>query len=422
MGVVSKIKSKFQNPSYAVPLSFVSAAVVRGGGAFWLILLNYLVVRYLGAEESGKFFIYLSFCYIASRFMLFGLETFLSKHIGENKYVLPKVFNLFLSINVIFFIVFIFIRNFSFSFISEQPIPYSVYFSSVLFAVVILFSNLLIRLRITKLSILMSTALFQSLFCFLIFLENENNISASLNNLFLSLLLAVLISILLLGTLKSNVVSRSSKLLNRSQINECFSYGTYNLLLVLVNWGAIFVASFSLSSEDVAVLNVSQRLANLISFIMIAANFVVTPRFAKFFFDRNPMGIQELCRNSQRVILPISIFFVVIFTFFSSDILSFFAKSYSEEHQVLLILTFAQLISVLCGFVAVILNMCGHENILRNISLGTTCVTLLGVHLFSDSYGVTGAALGIFIGVSLQNIIASYYVYRKLAVLSFKFW
>ena len=85
-------------------------------------------------------------------------------------------------------------------------------------------------------------------------------------------------------------------------------------------------------------------------------------------------------------------------------------------------MTFAQLISVLCGFVAVILNMCGHENILRNISLGTTCVTLLGVHLFSDSYGVTGAALGIFIGVSLQNIIASYYVYRKLAVLSFKFW
>ncbi|WP_315983514.1 hypothetical protein [Aliamphritea spongicola] len=47
-----------------------------------------------------------------------------------------------------------------------------------------------------------------------------------------------------------------------------------------VQWGSQLVAGIFISPEDLALLSVAQRIANLVSFVLIALNLVVSPKFS----------------------------------------------------------------------------------------------------------------------------------------------
>jgi O-antigen/teichoic acid export membrane protein len=83
---------------------------------------------------------------------------------------------------------------------------------------------------------------------------------------------------------------------------------------------------------------------------------------------------------------------------------------------VFIILIFGQVINVITGAVAMLLNMTGHEKEMRTIMLKSLFITAVLFIVLTGLIGVFGAAISISVGLILQNSLASWRVRSLLNI------
>tara|TARA_R110002095_G_scaffold53761_1_gene46540 strand:- start:105 stop:689 length:585 start_codon:yes stop_codon:yes gene_type:complete len=190
----------------------------------------------------------------------------------------------------------------------------------------------------------------------------------------------------------------------------------------MVQWSGQFMAGAYVSSEALAQLAVAQRTAMLSSFILIAVNLVVAPRFAKLYRDNDMAQLESLAIKSVKLIGLFALPVIGAMLVFPSFLMSLFGAEFTEGAALLQILAIGQFINAMTGSVGFLLMMSGHERDMRNVTLISGTLALLFTWFLTAQFGIVGAAIGTAIAVATQNLLAVYFVKKRLGFNTLAVW
>ncbi len=179
---------------------------------------------------------------------------------------------------------------------------------------------------------------------------------------------------------------------------------------------SILIAGLFLSNGDLGLFKVAERVALLISFILLVINAVFPPRFAKLYHQGDMQGLSRLARKGAILGLLMAAPLLAVCLCFPRWVLGWFGPEFGDASLLLRILAVAQLVNVATGSVGYLLNMTGHEKLMRNIALVCNVSGVLLLFLVLPVFGVLGAAVSLAIVISSQNIVALVFVWRKLRI------
>jgi O-antigen/teichoic acid export membrane protein len=189
-----------------------------------------------------------------------------------------------------------------------------------------------------------------------------------------------------------------------------------------VLWSGQFMAGAYVSSDALAQLAVAQRTAILSSFILIAINLVVAPRFANLYRNNEMLALEHLAIKSVKLITLFALPVIGGMLIFPSFLMSLFGAEFVEGAALLQILAVGQFINAITGSVGFLLMMSGHERDMRNISLISGFSAMFLAWFLTAQFGIIGAATGTAIAVATQNLLAVYFVKKRLGFNTLAVW
>lgn len=189
-----------------------------------------------------------------------------------------------------------------------------------------------------------------------------------------------------------------------------------------VQWSGQFIAGVWVEPEQIAQLAVAQRTAMLVTFILMAVNLVVAPRFADLYKQGKHKELESLALVSVKLMVLFALPIVLMMLVFSEFLMGLFGDGFQGGSHLLQILAIGQFINVVTGSVGYLLTMSGHEKDMRNTSLISGPIALaLGFSLI-PVFGATGAAVTTAIAIATQNLIAVWWVRRRLGFNTLAVW
>lgn len=194
------------------------------------------------------------------------------------------------------------------------------------------------------------------------------------------------------------------------------------LIAQLIQWSSQLIAGIWVEPADLARLAMAQRTAMLTSFVLLAVNLVVAPRFASMHQDNDLAGIQELALSSTRLMTLLTLPVVLIMIFFPGLLMGFFGDDFVAGTYLLRILVVGQLINVITGPVNNLLIMTGNADSMKSTMIMAGLIVVGCALILIPLYGVIGAAIATALAVSAQNLIAVWYVRRRLSINIFTAW
>jgi O-antigen/teichoic acid export membrane protein len=253
----------------------------------------------------------------------------------------------------------------------------------------------------------------------LILLSNAIGLNILPDHIYPSLFLIVLFLLLAVSSriaiLRQNITSLSfeEKSVFKASLFDYFVPGSMHYL---IQWGGVLTMSFFLSSESVGIFSVTQRASYLVNFILIVMNSIVPPRFAVLYKKNKIKEIEELAIKSSTFMAIFGTIIAACIGLFSTHLFGFLGVE--ESTYVLYVLIAGQLINVSTGSVSLLLNMTGHEKVMKNVMFFSAFISVLLLMILVPLLGMLGGAVALSIGLSCQNILATYKVYKILGVKS----
>jgi O-antigen/teichoic acid export membrane protein len=208
----------------------------------------------------------------------------------------------------------------------------------------------------------------------------------------------------------------------RSLLSSCGPLWIVVFMSQMVEWSGQFMAGAYVDSEALAQLAVAQRTAILSSFILIAVNLVVAPRFAKLYRDNDMVKLESLAIKSVKLISLFALPVIGVMLVFPAFLMGLFGSEFSEGALLLQILAIGQFVNAITGSVGFLLMMSGHERDMRNVTLISGTLALLLTWFLTAQFGIVGAAVGTAIAVATQNLLAVYFVKKRLGFNTLAVW
>lgn len=160
----------------------------------------------------------------------------------------------------------------------------------------------------------------------------------------------------------------------------------------------------------------AQRLANLLSLVLVGTNQVSGPMIAR---DWHAGRKEELQKTITAVVVftaTTSVLGLFFFGVFGSWMLNQFDPSYRNVYWALIALAFGQLVNSACGPNGNLLNLAGEERSLLKVSVITGVLNIIFTALGAYYGGVIWAALGSAMATVLWNVWATHLCARKLNI------
>lgn len=198
--------------------------------------------------------------------------------------------------------------------------------------------------------------------------------------------------------------------------SSCMPLYAIALMNLALNWLPFLLLSVWGTKAEVGIFGAAFRTAMLISFILVAVNSIVAHRFAAFCRSGDHAKLDLLARQSTKLLFVSSLPFLALFVLAPSYLMGFFGKDFTGGALVLSILAAGQFVNVATGSVGQLLVMSGNERLLRNnlfIAFVLNCVLNLAL---IPRYGMTGAAVATAVSISVQNIRASFIVWKTIKI------
>lgn len=191
---------------------------------------------------------------------------------------------------------------------------------------------------------------------------------------------------------------------------------------LIITWFPLLMLGVWESNESVGIYSVAYRVAMFTGFIFIAVNSITMPKFSELYQMGDIAALDAVARNATKMMVLFASPLLLLFLIFPEQILSIFGEEFKAGGVVLSILAIGQFINIATGSVCSLLNMCGHERLMRNNLI--FCV-LIGVPLsviLIKNYGIVGGAIATAIMLSMQNLIAAVLVKNKLGITMLPFF
>ncbi|MAG64437.1 MAG: hypothetical protein CMK74_00965, partial [Pseudomonadales bacterium] len=202
-------------------------------------------------------------------------------------------------------------------------------------------------------------------------------------------------------------------------LKSCFITAT---MAQIILWAGQIISGFWADSKDVALLIVAQRISLVISFILIAVNFVTTPLYANLFAKNDLGGIEKLSALSSKIMTIVSIASASAILMLADNILELFGDEYKSAFPFVLILCFAQLVNAMTGSVGYLLAMTNKEKVQRNASIISASLLITLCIALCPKFGALGGAIATACAVIVQNCILVVCVRKHLGFWTIKLW
>ena len=181
-------------------------------------------------------------------------------------------------------------------------------------------------------------------------------------------------------------------------------------------WSPLLILGFFASPDDVGVFGAATRIAMLVTFLLIAVNTVISPKFAELHAKGD---IQALARIARRFALLITVATSPLFIGLivaGDQVMGLFGPDFVRGGQALAILAIGQAVNALTGSAGALLMMTGHEREIRNASL-VAGVLVVGLSFaLIPTYSLIGAAIATAVAVAAMNLISIVFIKRRLGI------
>lgn len=178
----------------------------------------------------------------------------------------------------------------------------------------------------------------------------------------------------------------------------------------------IMAAGLVLTSAELGLFKSSQQVSVLISFVLIVINAVFPPRFASLYHQGQIQALGRLARQGAVLGAAVAAPLLLLCLAVPGWVLGWFGEGFGDGASLLRIIAAAQLVNVVTGSVGFLLNMTGHERLMRNIALICNGVGLVGFFALPYFFGAMGAALAMAFVLVTQNLAAMFFVWRRLGI------
>lgn len=175
----------------------------------------------------------------------------------------------------------------------------------------------------------------------------------------------------------------------------------------------ILMLGFMRGQNEVGVYSIALSLSLVNSFIIVSMNSIAAPKFSELYHSKKHDELRIVAKKTSKLIFWTSAPLAVGFLLFGEYILSVWGEEFRSAYWPLVFLTIGQLINAAAGPVGYFLDMTGHQNAFRNIVIVGGLLNIVLNIILIPGYGITGAAIASMIGVSVWNIIASFYVSKR---------
>jgi len=190
------------------------------------------------------------------------------------------------------------------------------------------------------------------------------------------------------------------------------------VLNLIIYWSSSIMLGIWSSSAEVGIFNIAKRTAMLTSFILIAVNSIVAPKFSDFYNRGDIKALEQTAIYSSKFMTLMATPVLLLFILCPSWVMSLFGAQFSNGAIVLTILAVGQFVNVATGSVGYLLIMSGHETTMRNIAMICAIICLILNAILIPQIGLLGAAVATAITLSLQNLIAAWLVWYKLGIIT----
>lgn len=429
--MLSKIKAILNDAEHRhTAINAAIALFIRVFGAGMAFVFNLIIARQLGAEQAGYFFLSLAIAMLLSAVARLGFDNTVLRFTGANakngvtvKSILSFALKYSLPVASAIAVILYFLSPLIASSVFNKPqMANSLAFIAP--AIIGLSAVTIIAMSLQARHNLIASIPCQNIAHFLLCgaaVLSFNTFAADTTALYLSLSLSVTASFFYWIALK-NINTAGNNISSR----ELWHSARPNWIIVIMNqavqWCAPIIIGVYLVAEQVALFSVAQRIAMLTTFILMAVNLVVAPKFAAFKAANNMDGIRKTALFSVRLLvlsaLPIVLFMLLLPEF----LMGLFGEQFKQGAVILQILVLGQAVNVITGSVGFLLMMSGNERDMRFVTIISGCGVLLSVPLFTSLYGAMGAAVATAFFISLQNLLAVYFVKKRLGFNTLRFW
>ncbi len=170
------------------------------------------------------------------------------------------------------------------------------------------------------------------------------------------------------------------------------------------------------TAKDVAVFSVANRIGMIVGLMLVAANIVVAPRFAKLYERRDLKRLGEVGRSIS-VVLAIAAALIVLFgIMFSKSLMGIFGEDFRTGGTVLTVILAGQFINVATGSVGMLMMMTGQERRFKQLILTSSGVLIVLCFLLIPQFGGIGAAVAIAVSTAILNLSALYIAQQWLGI------
>ncbi|MCI0667309.1 MAG: oligosaccharide flippase family protein [Methylococcaceae bacterium] len=169
-------------------------------------------------------------------------------------------------------------------------------------------------------------------------------------------------------------------------------------------------------ADNIGIYSAALRLSLLMSFIIIAFNTVLAPKFAALIQSEKRSTVQKLARKTMVMMLVATIPVLIVFILFPGYTLLLFGHEFKQGSDALVILALAQWFNVATGPAGLLLMMGGHEKLLRKFTVYTWLTNAAAGLLLIPPYGAIGAACSASVGIVMLNILAILGVRKQMGI------
>ena len=213
--------------------------------------------------------------------------------------------------------------------------------------------------------------------------------------------------------LKSKLESKANNLSYRTIFFKSYPMAISALSFFLMqSVDILLLAKYSTFSE-VAFYAVAVKLSTISTLALLSINIIAGPKIAEFHSSKSIEKLRSLLKNSNRLILVLTLPVLIVLSVFSKWILSLFGEDYIIAQNALLILLVGQFFNFLFGPLGVYMNMTGKQNKLQRILLLGLVINLVLNIIYIPKYGMIGAAASTVISMVCWKLLATVVIFRQ---------
>lgn len=405
--------------------SLVFLVKIIGAGLNYV--LNVIIARSFSQDDSGVFFLAYNIIFVAAAIGRFGLDNAVLKLVsvcfGNNEW--RKISDLIkksviicicfsLLISILLYLCVLKINYGVFSDAKTKNIVTMMIFGITPFSLYWIIGEVFRAVGKNFSSQILQSVLYPLLMCLLIFLNGVNVIEKLSLYFVLDVWIVLFVGCVLICKLikfeKQNLFSYAAIL------KSGYSLLCLQVVILLVEWSPSFLLGLLGTKSDLSVFNVSLRTAMLTSFILVAVNNVVAPKYAALYASGQMERLQEVVYKTSKLMMVVAIPVLCCFIVFSKEVMFVFGESYIKYNNVLVILCCGQLFNVLSGSVGYLLVVTGYEKLFRNIVLISGIMVFVLNCFLIKFHGVTGASISYLFGQVVTNVSLIIIIRNKLKI------